>query len=95
VPNRAELRVISQLAADLTRQSKDPGEVTYHDYAAWWDAQYGGDLFPSANSPTQNSTTHAAPPFPVHDPGRSHNDPYCPPAAGTDWQRYVFRWLRT
>jgi hypothetical protein len=43
-PNRAELRVISHLASDLTRQGKDPGEVDYHDYAARWDAQYGGDL---------------------------------------------------
>jgi hypothetical protein len=31
-------------AADLTRQGKDPSEVDYHDYAARWDAQYGGDL---------------------------------------------------
>jgi conjugative relaxase-like TrwC/TraI family protein len=44
VPNRAELRVISQLASDLTRRGKDPGEVDYHDYASRWDAQYGGDL---------------------------------------------------
>ena len=43
-PNRAELRVISQLAADLTRRGKDAGEVDYHDYAARWDAHYGGDL---------------------------------------------------
>jgi hypothetical protein len=42
-PNRAELRVISQLASDLTRQGKDPGEVEYHDHAARWDAQYSGD----------------------------------------------------
>jgi conjugative relaxase-like TrwC/TraI family protein len=43
-PNRSELKFISQVAADLTRRGKDPGEIDYHDYAARWDAQYGGDL---------------------------------------------------
>jgi conjugative relaxase-like TrwC/TraI family protein len=43
-PNRSEMKFISQVAGDLTRRGKDPGEIDYHDYAARWDAQRGGDL---------------------------------------------------
>lgn len=39
-------------------------------------------MIPSANSPTQNSMTHAGPAAPVHDPTRSHNDPYLPADRG-------------
>src|SRR5262249_54188861 len=43
-PNRSEMKFISQVSGDLTRRGKDPGEIDYHDYAARWDAQCGGDL---------------------------------------------------